>query len=175
MIGAQSWFRIGKYDTKSTSTGYACNNAASWILSIFKVIEVDFISISIDRIGPRLEGTFTIYRKIRYAMRVPMPKYRFLSIGLALRKSHFLSPSWNSSTFHVFDLYFWFLFVCRVYCLLSRVSSFASCILSPVSCFLSPTPCPLSLHVLIKYSRVSTPPIVGNALLYKGLVGMREA
>ena len=74
MVMTQSRFRIGKYDTKSASTDYACINAVPWILSIFQVIEVDFISISFDRIGPRLEGTFTIYRKIRYDMRVSMHK-----------------------------------------------------------------------------------------------------
>ena len=33
-------------------------------------------------------------RKLRYQMGVQTPKYRFLSIGLALAKLHFLSPSW---------------------------------------------------------------------------------
>ena len=140
IVRAKSCFRIAKYDTKSTSTVYACMHAVFWILSILKVIEVEFVSISIDRIGRRLEGTFTIYRKMRYEMRVPMPKYRFLSIGLALRKSNFLVPSGTCSTFHLFVLDFWFL-----WCFLSLVSCL--CLLSLVFCLLFLVSCLLSLSV----------------------------
>ena len=89
MVRAQSLFRIGKYDTKWTSTTYACRNGASWICLAFKAIQVDFISVFVERIGPRPKRILTIYRKIRYELRVLGPKYRFLSIGLALRRCHF--------------------------------------------------------------------------------------
>ena len=98
----QSWFRIGKYDTKPTSTIYACINGVPLIRSFFKVIEVDFISIFVDRIGPRLERSFAISRKYRYETKLPAQKPRFLSVGEALRKSHFLSPSWTSLSFPSF-------------------------------------------------------------------------
>ena len=88
-VWARGWFRIGKYDTKSTSTTYACINAASSILLALKAIKVDFVSVFIERIDARLERMLTIYRKTRYEMRVPMLKYRFLSIGLLLRRSIF--------------------------------------------------------------------------------------
>ena len=86
-VWARGWFRIGKYDTKSTSTTYACINAAPSILLALKAIKVDFISVFIERIDARLKRMLTIYRKTRYEMRVPMLKYRFLSIGLLLRRS----------------------------------------------------------------------------------------
>ena len=89
IVRAKSSFRIGKYDTNSTSRTYDCINAVPWILLAFKAIEVDFISVFVERIGPRLKRILTIYHKIRYEMRVLGPKYRFLSIGLALRRSHF--------------------------------------------------------------------------------------
>ena len=97
-----SSFRIGKYDTKWTSTTYACMNGAPWIRLAFKAIQVDFISVFVERIGPRLKRILTIYHKIRYELRVLGPKYRFLPIGFALRRSNFFSPSWTCPPFHVF-------------------------------------------------------------------------
>ena len=85
-VWARGWFRIGKYDTKSTSTTYACINAASSILLALKAIQVDFISVFIERIDARLKRMLTIYRKTRYEVRVSMLKYWFLSIGLLLRR-----------------------------------------------------------------------------------------
>ena len=102
MVRAKSSFRIGKYDTKWTLATYACMNGAPWIRLAFKAIQVDFISVFVERIGPRLKRILTIYHKIRYELRVLGPKYRFLSIALTLRRSHFFPPSWTFPIFHVF-------------------------------------------------------------------------
>ena len=102
IVRAKSWFCIGKYDTNSTFSVHDCINALPWILSNLKVIEVDFIPFFIGRIGPRPERMLTICRKTRYGMRVPKPKYRFLSLGLALHQSHFLARSWTFATLGVF-------------------------------------------------------------------------
>ena len=109
MVRAQSLFRIGKYDTKSTSTTNACMNGASWICLAVKAIQVDFIWVFVERIGPRLKRILTIYHKIRYELRVLGPKYRFLSIALTLRRSRFF-PVLNFSNFSCFSNFSHFVF-----------------------------------------------------------------
>ena len=85
----KSCFCIGKYGMKSTSTFYAWVNALHRFLYCLELFDVDFVSISIDRIGPRLQLLFTIHRKMRYEMKVTVPKYQFLSIGVALLQPPF--------------------------------------------------------------------------------------
>ena len=85
----KSCFCIGKYGMKSTSTFYAWVNALHRFLYCLELFDVDFVSISIDRIGPWLELVLTIHRKMRYEMKVSVPKYRFLSIGVALLQPSF--------------------------------------------------------------------------------------
>ena len=94
----KSCVRIGKYDTKSTSTAHGCFNGLPCIAFLWTLREVDFISIFIDPSAPRLKLISTIHRKIRYEMGVPRPKYRFLSIGMALLQSHFPSFARNVAT-----------------------------------------------------------------------------
>ena len=91
IVRVTSWFRICKYDAKSTSTVYDCVHPVLWTLFSFKPCDMDFISIFVDQSGPRPVLNFTIHRKIRHEAKVPEPKYRFLSIARALLWSHFLS------------------------------------------------------------------------------------
>ena len=106
-LGWYSFTRdVVKYGTNSTFTIHACNHVLPWFLSCLKVSDMDFISIFFDWSGPRLVLIFTIHRKTRCGMRVTVPKYRFLSIGEALRKSHFLSLSWASLSFSSFPSLF---------------------------------------------------------------------
>ena len=65
VLHMKSWFRIGICGTNSTSTRFVFITWAFWLLFIFKVNKVDFVSIFIDRNGPLFEHTFTMYRKYR--------------------------------------------------------------------------------------------------------------
>ena len=65
ILHIKSWFRIGICGTNSTSTRFVFITWAFWLLFIFKVNKVDFVSIFIDRNGPLFEHTFTMYRKYR--------------------------------------------------------------------------------------------------------------
>ena len=63
ILKAKSRFRIGFYDTKSTSTRYACMDMVSRIMPVIKMRKVDFVPIFVDQDGPLLELISTKYRK----------------------------------------------------------------------------------------------------------------
>ena len=101
IIHMKSWFRIGFYRTNSPSIVFVSMPIVIWKLLIFKVKKVDFVCVFIDRIGPRFEHISTMYCKYRVQKQLPSRIYRYLSIGRALRKALFYSPSWLSMVFHI--------------------------------------------------------------------------
>ena len=60
---AESRLRIGFYEMKPTSTGYACTDVVFKIMPIFKMRKVDFVLFFVDRDGPRLKPISTNYCK----------------------------------------------------------------------------------------------------------------